>query len=132
MTDKADSRDNTQSALLMALIRSIASRDLEEASRQLDAVPELAKQVAAMGATRQDATLNYFKEIEHYVYAGDTALHIAAAAYAREIAEKLLYRRGCPHEKPPRCRTPSLCGRRHAWFAHMESRGAKGHRRVSP
>ena len=90
MTDKADSRDNTQSALLMALIRSIASRDLEEASRQLDAVPELAKQVAAMGATRQDATLNYFKEIEHYVYAGDTALHIAAAAYAREIAEKLL------------------------------------------
>ena len=34
----------------------------------------------------------YFKEIEHYVYSGDTALHIAAAAYALEISKELLAR----------------------------------------
>jgi len=76
----------------MALIRAIASRDEQKASRLLDASPGLAQQVAEIGATRQVSTEYYFKEIEHYVYGGDTALHIAAAAYARDISEKLLAR----------------------------------------
>jgi ankyrin repeat protein len=32
----------------------------------------------------------YLKEIEHYVYAGDTALHVAAAAYRTDIAKELV------------------------------------------
>jgi ankyrin repeat protein len=34
----------------------------------------------------------YFKEIAYYVYAGDTALHVAAAAYQCDIAEELVSR----------------------------------------
>jgi ankyrin repeat protein len=76
----------------MTLLRAIGSRDEQKASRLLDASPGLAQQVAEVGATRQVSTAYYFTEIEHYVYAGDTALHIAAAAYARDIAKKLLAR----------------------------------------
>jgi hypothetical protein len=92
MTDRGTRRDDGQSSALMTLLRAIASRDQQEASRLLDASPGLAQQVAEIGATRQVSTAYYFKEIEHYVYAGDTALHIAAAAYAREISKKLLAR----------------------------------------
>lgn len=90
MTHRGTRRDDGQSFALMTLFRAIASRDQQEASCLLDAVPGLAQQVAEIGATRQVSTAYYFKEIEHYVYAGDTALHIAAAAYAREASKKLL------------------------------------------
>ena len=92
MTDRRTKREDGQPPALMTLIRAIASRDRQEASRLLDASPGLARQAAEIGATRQVSTAYYFKEIEHYVYGGDTALHIAAAAYAREIARKLLAR----------------------------------------
>jgi ankyrin repeat protein len=42
-----------------------------------------------VGATRQQATDFFFSEISHYLYAGDTALHIAAAAASRPMAELL-------------------------------------------
>jgi hypothetical protein len=90
MKNIGDRQDNTQGSALMALFRAIASRDLEETFHHLDATPDLAQQTAAIGATRQTSVSYYIKEIEHYIYAGDTALHIAAAAYAREIAMKLL------------------------------------------
>jgi len=77
---------------LMALIRAIASYDAEKASRLLEASPALARQAVKRGATRQISTSYYFTGIEHDVYAGDTALHIAAAAYARDIATMLLAR----------------------------------------
>ena len=76
----------------MTLLQAVASRDQPEASRLLDATPGLARQAVETGATRQISTDYFFKEIAHYVYAGDTALHIAAAAYAREISKKLLAR----------------------------------------
>jgi ankyrin repeat protein len=76
----------------MTLLRAISSRDEQKVSRLLDASPGLARQVADIGATRQVSTAYYFEEIGHYVYAGDTALHIAAAAHAREISERLLAR----------------------------------------
>src|SRR6185503_20621475 len=90
MTDTSTKRKEGQSSALMTLIRAIASRDQQEASRLLEASPALARQGAEIGATRQVSTDYYFKEIEHYVYGGDTALHIAAAAYALEISKKLL------------------------------------------
>ena len=44
----------------------------------------------ADGATRQAANAYYLEEIEHYLYAGDSALHIAAAAHQHEIARELI------------------------------------------
>ena len=92
MTDGGTRREDGQSSALMTLLHAIASHDQRQTSRLLAASPGLAQQVAKIGATRQVSTDYYFKEIEHYVYAGDTALHIAAAAYAREISKELLAR----------------------------------------
>jgi hypothetical protein len=55
--------------------------------RLLAAQPALASARVEVGATRQCAKAHYLSEIEHYLYAGDTALHIAAAAYRREMCE---------------------------------------------
>jgi hypothetical protein len=52
--------------------------------------PPLARQAVAVGATRESANAYYFKQIAHYVYAGDTPLHVAAAAYQTAIAEELV------------------------------------------
>src|SRR5882724_1295883 len=77
-----------QSAL-MALIRAIGVDDAA-ALRLLAASPALAGAHLAQGATRQAATNYYLDPIGHYVYAGDTALHVAAAAYRGEVARKLI------------------------------------------
>ena len=74
----------------MALVRAIASGDMAAALRLLAASPALARTRFAEGATRQRAKDYFLDEIGHYVYAGDTALHIAAAAYRQEIAGKLI------------------------------------------
>jgi hypothetical protein len=58
----------------------------------LDASPLLAKKHAARGATRQAAKQNFFDRILHYMYEGDTALHMAAAAYQTDIVEELISR----------------------------------------
>jgi ankyrin repeat protein len=54
--------------------------------------PALSRLAITVGATREASETYFFKEINHYAYAGDTALHIAAAAYEREIAEELVSR----------------------------------------
>jgi ankyrin repeat protein len=77
-----------QSAL-MTLIRAIGADDAA-ALRLLAASPALAGVRLAHGATRRAATDYYLDPIGHYVYAGDTALHVAAAAYRCEIASKLI------------------------------------------
>ncbi len=43
-----------------------------------------------VGATRQDASTFFFADIAHYLYPGDTALHMAAAAFRRKVAEVLV------------------------------------------
>jgi ankyrin repeat protein len=77
-----------QSAL-MALMRVIGVDDAA-ALRLLAASPALAGARVAQGATRQAAKEYYLDPIGHYVYAGDTALHVAAAAYRQETATKLI------------------------------------------
>lgn len=77
---------------LWALFRAIASRDRAKTSRLLAESPLLARLPLEAGATRARATACFFKEIAHYVYAGDTALHVAAAAHQRDIAEELVSR----------------------------------------
>ena len=75
---------------LMALVRAIVADDPALAQRLLAALPILATAHAEEGATRQAAKAHFLDEIGHYVYAGDTALHIAAAAYRLEIVRELI------------------------------------------
>jgi ankyrin repeat protein len=83
---------DSQEAALQRLLRAIISRDRPIVSRLLAESPPLERLAIRVGATREDAETYFFKEIAHYAYAGDTALHIAAAAYEREIAEELVSR----------------------------------------
>jgi hypothetical protein len=81
-----------QDSELWQLLRAIASGDKPRAFRLLLASPRLASGASAGGATRQSATSYFFEEIQHYVYAGDTPLHVAAAAYREDIAQELVRR----------------------------------------
>jgi ankyrin repeat protein len=92
ITAKAMLRTGGKGPTLMTLFRAIVARDGREVSRLLAASPALARQGLEVGATRQASTDYFFDEIAHYVYGGDTALHVAAAAYERKIAEVLLAR----------------------------------------
>ena len=73
-----------------ALVQAIVSGEVEVARRMLRASPHLAKERAASGATRQTAGEHFYKKVLHYMYAGDTALHMAAAAYQEQIAVELI------------------------------------------
>ncbi len=74
---------------LLSLMRLIAAGD-PKALQVLAASPALATAKAAAGATRQDPTSYRLEPIGHYVYAGHTALHVAAAAYGAEAASALI------------------------------------------
>lgn len=74
---------------LATLMRTIA-RDGAKATRLVTAHPHLATEVLAVGATRANAAAMFLDEIQHYMYAGDTALHIAAAAYRSALVRKLV------------------------------------------
>ena len=75
---------------LMQLLGTIAAGDEAAAQRLLAASPALATERVAQGATRESATAYFLVDIGHYAYAGDTALHIAAAAYQRQLAQALV------------------------------------------
>jgi hypothetical protein len=77
-------------APLMALVRAIVANDMATASGLLAASPALAFAAIEEGATRRAAKDHYLVEIEHYIYAGDTALHIAAAAYRPALIRLLV------------------------------------------
>ena len=92
MAKKGGPRDRPDDGALLALFDAIASRDDLEIARQLDSSRDLASSPIQIGATRQDPQTFFLAAIHHYVYAGDTALHIAAAAHQRELAESLVTR----------------------------------------
>lgn len=85
---------------------TIVSGDSATAIGLLDASPWLAKERAAHGATRQAAKQNFFDKILHYMYEGDTALHIAAAAYQTRIAEELIARGAAFAQETDAARSP--------------------------
>jgi ankyrin repeat protein len=89
MSKTARTRGARDSAL-WALLHAIIAREEDTVSRLLAASPNLARQAVEVGASRQTSTTYFFEEIAHYVYAGDTPLHIAAAAYEPPIAQQLL------------------------------------------
>jgi hypothetical protein len=77
---------------LRTLVQTIVVGDVAAANRILSTSPELAHTRMGKGATRQEAKEYFLDEIAHYVFAGDTALHIAAAAYQKDIAIDLIAR----------------------------------------
>ncbi|CAN5140168.1 hypothetical protein BH09PSE1_BH09PSE1_25960 [soil metagenome] len=56
----------------------------------LAASPGVARHQAGSGAERQTATDHFFPEISHYLYEGDTALHMAAAGGRTGIVAALI------------------------------------------
>jgi len=74
----------------LAFIRLVVAGDIDRVSHRLSAKPALATTALPIGATRQHAAEFFFTAISHYLYAGDTALHMAAAAMSRPVAELLV------------------------------------------
>src|SRR5919108_4608953 len=79
-----------ETSAFLNFVRLVVDGDVEKVSRRLSASPALATMASPVGATRQEATTFFFTKISHYLYAGDTALHMAAAAFCRPIAELLV------------------------------------------
>jgi len=73
-----------------AFIDVVVAGDVSGVSRRLADDPSLASTASPVGASRQSAKSYFFPEIAHYLYAGDTALHMAAAAFRRDVAEVLV------------------------------------------
>jgi len=80
----------TDDVPLWRLLIAIASVDDAEVLAILTAAPALAQARVKEGARRAAATDSYLSDIDHYVYAGDTALHVAAAAHRPEIVRELI------------------------------------------
>src|SRR5437763_1224491 len=74
----------------LELIRHVVNGDLDAVCGQLAVTPGLATATADVGASRGNAEEFFFAEIRHYLYAGDTALHMAAAAFQSTIAKLLI------------------------------------------
>jgi hypothetical protein len=77
-------------SMLMTLARAIVADKTETAASLLAASPTLARACFEEGATRQSAHAYFLDRIGRYIYAGDTALHVAAAAYRPDVVRKLL------------------------------------------
>jgi len=81
----------TQSSFL-EFLRHVASGQIDQVLRGLKANPSFATIASDVGATRREASRYFLSEIGHYVYAGDTALHMAAAGARLAVAELLVGR----------------------------------------
>ena len=77
-------------AALLAFFAAITSRDRGDIVRRLDSSRELVARPVRIGASRHGPDGYFLGAIRHHVYAGDTALHIAAAAHQRSTAELLV------------------------------------------
>jgi hypothetical protein len=77
-------------SVFLDFVRVVVDGSIDEVSRRLDGDPTLATGSSDVGATRQEASTFFFADIRHYLYAGDTALHMAAAAFQRRVAELLI------------------------------------------
>jgi len=75
---------------LTELVTAIVAGNLAATSRMLNASPQLAKISFQAGATRQSPHAYFLDAIGRYIYQGDTALHMAAAAYQAEAVGKLI------------------------------------------
>jgi hypothetical protein len=91
---------------LRKLVQAIVMDDGKLFSALLDRSPALATECFPKGATRQEPAPHFIKEIGHYIYSGDTALHFAATAYRQEMANKLIEAGANIHAKNRRSAEP--------------------------
>jgi hypothetical protein len=82
-------RDDMADSFL-SFVRAIIDGDGVRAAGVLATHPEFAVTRFGDGATRGDATAFFYDDIAHYRYQGDTALHMAAAAFRRASAALLV------------------------------------------
>jgi hypothetical protein len=71
-------------------MQAVGAGDERAALRMVEAMPSLSSARLAIGASRQAPKPFFIDAIRHYVYAGDTALHIAAAGYRERVARALI------------------------------------------
>lgn len=102
---------------LLTWMRTLAGGDVAQAARLLAASPDLASARILTGATRDNPKEHFFAAILHYAYAGDTALHLAAAAHHEPTVKKLLALKADVHAK----------NRRGAEPLHYAADGGPGH-----
>src|SRR4051812_11157637 len=74
---------------LLELVRLVVTGEVAKVTRRLRENPELARMVLPL-RKKQEPIDPFFTEISHYMYGGDTALHMAAAAFSRPMAELLV------------------------------------------
>jgi hypothetical protein len=75
---------------LEALIEAIVRGDAATVSALIADAPALASASLGQGATRAASREWFLREIMHYAYAGDTALHLAAAGYRLGMVRELI------------------------------------------
>ena len=79
----------TENEPLWRLLKAIVAADAMTVDEILAACPAISRAVVTKGASRGEPDV-FLPEIQHHVYAGDTALHIAAAAYQLETVRQLI------------------------------------------
>jgi hypothetical protein len=79
----------TQDALAK-LIKFVALGDTTAAITLLASSPALATTAVVHGATRQTAENHWLDGVGHYLNAGDTPLHVAAAGYHEPIVRRII------------------------------------------
>jgi hypothetical protein len=77
-------------AALLAFVHTIVQGDRADVSRRLAADPALASAQIQVGASRNGAAGYFLDEILHHIYKGDTAVHVAAAAYEQRMIRDLV------------------------------------------
>src|SRR5215813_1713756 len=88
---------NSDSALRRFVEAIAAPGASNNALRLLAASPDLAAARFRSGATRRSSKRFFLAEVSRYIYAGDTALHFAAAAYRADLVRALLHHGANPH-----------------------------------
>jgi hypothetical protein len=76
--------------MFLDFVRVVVDGNVDLVSRRLADTPSLATLSSDVGAARRGSAPFFFADIAHYLYAGDTALHMASAAFRREVAELLV------------------------------------------
>jgi ankyrin repeat protein len=77
-------------AELGPLFMAIIADDRSAVSHLLETSPQMAGAHLESGATRAQAADYFIHELHHYLYAGDTPLHVAAAAYRASLVPVLV------------------------------------------
>ena len=119
---REDKGGNAAGAALRAIMEAIAVGDEATVARLLQASPALALEAERVGVTRASADDFFLAQIQHHIYAGDTALHLAAAAHRPALVKRLL-----AHGAAPIARN-----RRGAEPLHYAADGAPGDARWDP